>query len=65
MSYADTAHDRYLEQMENEFLAEISEEEDDTRYDRVVDELIDAGEYREGETYMHGALRRARNKEEQ
>ena len=43
---------------------EIEEREDDSAYDRAIDEIIEAGEYRKGELDIHAALRRARNKED-
>ena len=39
--------------------------EDDGAYDRAIDELIEAGEYRKGELSIRNAIRRARNKEEE
>ena len=31
MAYSDTAHDRYFEQIENEYLREMEEEDDEAQ----------------------------------
>ena len=47
-----------------EYIEDDERGEDDGAYDRAIDEIIEAGEYRKGELDIHAALRRARNKED-